>query len=149
MVWRHPDVFLNDLEPSESELDCWFLKSIRACPSRLRPFLERLLVLMGISKLWDKPKRDPVLMRDGQAIMSALDFIKSEDTSDVVFTDAEATKGDDVVVRGAKHRFEGSAYVSVPNVKGFTKVAASKASTRRSTCHMLKGADFRGYGSFG
>ncbi|MFS7935741.1 hypothetical protein Hanom_Chr05g00407121 [Helianthus anomalus] len=82
MVWRHPDVVLNELEPSESELDSWFLKSIRACPSRLRLFPERLLVLMGISKLWDKPNRDHVLMRDG-LVMSTLDFIKSDDTSDV------------------------------------------------------------------
>ncbi|KAM0021013.1 hypothetical protein Hdeb2414_s0024g00645801 [Helianthus debilis subsp. tardiflorus] len=82
MVWRHPDAVLNELEPFESELDSWFLKSIKACPSRLRPFPEHLLVLMGISKLWDKPNRDPVLMRDGH-VMSALDFIKSDDTSDV------------------------------------------------------------------
>ncbi|KAM0028625.1 hypothetical protein Hdeb2414_s0018g00516121 [Helianthus debilis subsp. tardiflorus] len=78
---------------------------------------------MGISKLWDKPDRDLVLMRD---VMSALDFIKSNDTSDVVFTDVAATKGEDAVVRGAKHRFEGSTYVNVPNVKGFVKVAASR-----------------------
>ncbi|KAJ0594208.1 hypothetical protein HanRHA438_Chr03g0138721 [Helianthus annuus] len=38
MIWRHPDAVLNELEPSEDELDSWFLKSIRACPSRLRPF---------------------------------------------------------------------------------------------------------------
>ncbi|MFS7917706.1 hypothetical protein Hanom_Chr03g00192321 [Helianthus anomalus] len=140
MVWRHPDAVLNDLEPSESKLDSWFLKSIRACPSRLRPFPEHLLVSMGVSKLWDKPDRDHVLMRDGQ-VMSALDFIKSDDTSDVVFMDAETTKGDDVVVRGAEHRFEGSTYMNVPNFKGFTKVAVSIASTRRSTRHMLKGAE--------
>ncbi|KAF5790279.1 hypothetical protein HanXRQr2_Chr09g0381351 [Helianthus annuus] len=107
MVLRHPDVVLNELEPSESKLDCWFLKSIRACPSRLHPFPEPLLVLMAISKLRDKPDRDPVLKRDGQ-VMSALDFIKSDDTSDVVFTDAAATKGEDAV-------------------------AVSKASNRRST----------------
>ncbi|MFS7917718.1 hypothetical protein Hanom_Chr03g00192491 [Helianthus anomalus] len=116
MVWRHPDAVLNEPEPSESKLDSWFLKSIRACPSRLRPFPEHLLVLMGVNKLWDKPDRDHVLMRDGQ-VMSALDFIKSDDTSDVVFMDAEATEG------------------------GFTKVAASIASTRRSARHMLKGAE--------
>ncbi|KAJ0735178.1 hypothetical protein HanPI659440_Chr11g0429061 [Helianthus annuus] len=78
-------------------------------------------------------------MRDSQ-VMSALDFIKSDEMSDVVFADAEAAKGDDAVVHGAEHRFEGSTYVSVPNVKGFTMVATSKASTRRSTRHMLKGA---------
>ncbi|MFS8019428.1 hypothetical protein Hanom_Chr15g01403651 [Helianthus anomalus] len=140
MVWRHPDVVLNELEPSESELDSWFLKSIRACALRLRPFPEHLLVLMGISKLWDKLDRDPVLMRDGQ-VMFALAFIKSDDTSDVVFMDAKATEGDDVVIRGAEHRFEGSAYVNVSNVKGFTKVAAFKASIRHSTLRMLKGAE--------
>ncbi|KAJ0620670.1 hypothetical protein HanRHA438_Chr01g0000111 [Helianthus annuus] len=68
-------------------------------------------------------------MRGGQ-VMSALDFIKSDDTSDVVFGDAEATEGDDVVFRGAEHRFEGSGYMNVPNVKGFTKATVSKASTR-------------------
>ncbi|KAJ0741760.1 hypothetical protein HanOQP8_Chr06g0231731 [Helianthus annuus] len=102
VVWRYADVVLNELEPSESELDNWFLKSIRACASRLCPFPEHLLVLIGISKLWDKPDRDPVLMRD---VMSALAFIKSDDTSDVVFMDAEATEGDDAVVHGAEHRF--------------------------------------------
>ncbi|MFS8002434.1 hypothetical protein Hanom_Chr13g01202041 [Helianthus anomalus] len=49
MIWRHPDAVLNELEPSEDELDIWFLKFVRACPSRLRPFPEPLLVLMGIS----------------------------------------------------------------------------------------------------
>ncbi|KAJ0591874.1 hypothetical protein HanHA300_Chr03g0078351 [Helianthus annuus] len=97
MVWRHPDAVLNELEPSESKLDTWFLKSIRARPSRLRPFPEHLLVLMGVSKLWDKPDQDHVLMSDGQ-VMSALDFIKSDDTSNVVFMDAEATEGDHVEV---------------------------------------------------
>ncbi|MFS7986536.1 hypothetical protein Hanom_Chr11g01011461 [Helianthus anomalus] len=96
MIWRHPDVVLNELEPSDSVLDSWFLKSIRAFPSRLCPIPEHLVVLMGINKLWDKPDRDPVLMRDGQ-VMSALDFIKSDDTSDVVFADAASTKGEDVV----------------------------------------------------
>ncbi|MFS7990876.1 hypothetical protein Hanom_Chr11g01064081 [Helianthus anomalus] len=36
--------------------------------------------------------------------------------------------------------FEGSDYVNVPNFKGFTKVTASKGSTRRSQRH-LKGVD--------
>ncbi|MFS8034625.1 hypothetical protein Hanom_Chr17g01583321 [Helianthus anomalus] len=54
MIWRHPDVVLNELELSDSKLDSWFLKSIRACPSRIRLFPEPLLVLMGMSKLWDK-----------------------------------------------------------------------------------------------
>ncbi|KAJ0886041.1 hypothetical protein HanRHA438_Chr09g0374771 [Helianthus annuus] len=88
MVWRHLDAVFNELEPSESELDSWFLKSIRACPSRLHPFPEHLLLLMGVSTLWGKLDRDPVLMRGGQ-LMSALDSIKSDDTSDVVFGDAK------------------------------------------------------------
>ncbi|KAF5797624.1 hypothetical protein HanXRQr2_Chr07g0282841 [Helianthus annuus] len=125
MIWRHPDAVLDELEPSDFELDNWFLKSIKACPSRLRPFPEPLLVLMGISKLWDKPDRDPVLMRDGQ-VVSALDFIKSDDTSNVVFVDVASFEGEDAVVRGSEHRFKGSNYVSVPNVKGFVKAPASK-----------------------
>ncbi|MFS7923116.1 hypothetical protein Hanom_Chr03g00256951 [Helianthus anomalus] len=116
LVWRHPDAMLNKLKSFESELDC--LKAIRKCPSKLRPFPEHLLVLMGVSTLWDRPDRDPLLVRDDQ-VMFALDFIKSDDTSDVVFGDAEATTGEDVVVRGTEHRFEGSGYVNVPNVKGF------------------------------
>ncbi|MFS7889907.1 hypothetical protein Hanom_Chr00s000005g01612471 [Helianthus anomalus] len=71
-------------------------------------------------------------MRDGQ-VMSALDFIKSDETSDVVFADVASAEGEDVVVRGSEYRFEGSGYVSVPNVKGFVKVPALKQSTRRST----------------
>ena len=113
-------------------------------------------MLVDVSKLWDKPDRDPVLVRDDQgmifcifclcyilfvAVMFALDFIKSDDTSDVVFGDAEATSGEDVVVRGTEHRFEGSGYVNVPNVKGFTKVVASKVSTRRSSCCLINTAD--------
>ncbi|KAM0061171.1 hypothetical protein Hdeb2414_s0004g00132821 [Helianthus debilis subsp. tardiflorus] len=78
-------------------------------------------------------------MRGGQ-VMSALDFVKSDDTSDVAFTDAEAAAGDDAVVRGSKHRFEDTGYVSVPNVKGFTKTTSPKTSTRRSARCMLKGA---------
>ncbi|KAM0030767.1 hypothetical protein Hdeb2414_s0017g00500791 [Helianthus debilis subsp. tardiflorus] len=139
MVWRHPNAVLNELEPSESELDSWFLESIKACPSRLCPFPEHLLVLMGVRTLWGKTDRDPVLMRGGQ-VMSALDFIKSDDNFDIVFRDAEAIEGDDAVVCGDEHRFEGSVYVNVHNVKGFAKAATYKASTRHSTCRMLKGA---------
>ncbi|KAJ0753722.1 hypothetical protein HanPI659440_Chr09g0338931 [Helianthus annuus] len=120
MIWRHPDAVLNEPEPSESELNSCFLKAIWECPSRVRPFHEHLLVLLGISKLWDKSDRDPVLMRSGQ-VMSALDFVKSDDTSDVAFTDAEAAAGDDTVVRGSEHRFEDVEYVSVPNVNGLPR----------------------------
>ncbi|KAJ0427579.1 hypothetical protein HanHA300_Chr17g0636751 [Helianthus annuus] len=129
LVWRHPDAMLNKLKPFESELDC--LKAIRKCPSRLRPFPERLLVLMGVSTLWDSPDRDPVLMRYDQGMMFCL--MLYDDTSDVVFGDAEA--------RGAEHRFEGSGYVNLPNVKGFTRVGASKASTHCLTRRMLKRVD--------
>ncbi|KAJ0643890.1 hypothetical protein HanRHA438_Chr16g0745981 [Helianthus annuus] len=139
MVWRHPDAILNEPEPSESDLNDCFLKAIRECPSRVQPFPERLLVLLGISKLWDKPDRDPVLMRSGQ-VMSALDFVKSDDTSGVVFTDAQAAEGDDAVARGSEHRFKDVGYVSVPNVKGFTKTAAPKALTHRYARRMLKSA---------
>ncbi|MFS7967305.1 hypothetical protein Hanom_Chr09g00784221 [Helianthus anomalus] len=100
---------------------------------------KHFLVLLGISKLWDKPDRDPVLMRS-RHVMSALDFVKSDDTSDVTFTDAEAVVGDVVVVRGSEHRFEDAEYVSVPNVKGFTKTVAPKTLTRRSAQRMLNGA---------
>ncbi|MFS7966980.1 hypothetical protein Hanom_Chr09g00780361 [Helianthus anomalus] len=68
MVWRQPDTILNEPEPSASEINTRFLKIIREYPSRVCPFPEQLLVLLGISKLWDKPNRDPVLMRDGQGI---------------------------------------------------------------------------------
>ncbi|KAM0061170.1 hypothetical protein Hdeb2414_s0004g00132811 [Helianthus debilis subsp. tardiflorus] len=40
MIWRHPDAVLNEPEPSDSELDTCFLKAIRECPSRVRPFPE-------------------------------------------------------------------------------------------------------------
>ncbi|MFS8025633.1 hypothetical protein Hanom_Chr16g01477411 [Helianthus anomalus] len=132
-------------------------------PSRVQPFLEPLLVLLGINKLWDKPNRDPVLMRSDQgmhfpcsaflhsfemftyvmflvnsAVMSTLDFVESDDTSDVVFTDAQATEGEDAVARGSEHRYEDVGYVSVPNVKGFTKTADPKALARRSSRRTLK-----------
>ncbi|KAF5798158.1 hypothetical protein HanXRQr2_Chr07g0289531 [Helianthus annuus] len=64
----------------------------------------------------------------------------SDDTSDLAFGDAATTPGEDAVARGSEHRFEGSGYVSVPNVKGFTKVSASKVSVRRSN-RRLKSAD--------
>ncbi|KAJ0589521.1 hypothetical protein HanIR_Chr04g0187191 [Helianthus annuus] len=72
--------------------------------------------------------------------MSALDFVKSDDTSDVVFMDAQAAEGDDAVAWGSKHRFEDVGYVSVTNVKGFTKTAVPNALTRRSARRMLKSA---------
>ncbi|MFS7930066.1 hypothetical protein Hanom_Chr04g00339771 [Helianthus anomalus] len=59
---------------------------------------------------------------------------------DVAFTDAEAAAGDDVVVRGSDYRFEDAEYVSIPNVKGFTKTVGPKTLTCRSTRHMLKSA---------
>ncbi|KAJ0533654.1 hypothetical protein HanIR_Chr09g0410921 [Helianthus annuus] len=71
-------------------------------------------------------------MRDG-TVMSALDFIKSDDTSDVVFEDVPSVPNENVVVRTAEQRFEGSGYASVSIVKGFSKPLAPKASTRRST----------------
>ncbi|KAF5759587.1 hypothetical protein HanXRQr2_Chr16g0743051 [Helianthus annuus] len=42
MVLRHPNVVLNELEPSMSELDEGLLRALRGCPSRLRPFPEHL-----------------------------------------------------------------------------------------------------------
>ncbi|XP_022007896.1 uncharacterized protein LOC110907186 [Helianthus annuus] len=137
MVWRHPDAVLNDPEPSESELNDAFLSAIRGCPSRVRPFPEHLLVLLGVSNIWAKVDRDPVLMRNG-LVMSALDFIKSDDTSDVVFEDAPTVPGENVVVRTSEQRFEGSGYVSVENVKGFTKSNVPKPSTRRLSRRLLK-----------
>ncbi|MFS7928652.1 hypothetical protein Hanom_Chr04g00323241 [Helianthus anomalus] len=68
MVWRRPGAILNKPEPSTSDINSCFLEIIRECPSRVRPFPEELLVLLSISKLWDKPNRDPVLMRDGQVM---------------------------------------------------------------------------------
>ncbi|KAJ0893087.1 hypothetical protein HanPSC8_Chr09g0373581 [Helianthus annuus] len=139
MVWRHPDAVLNDPEPSESELNDAFLSAIRGCPSRVRPFPEHLLVLLGVSNIWAKVDRDPVLMRNG-LVMSALDFIKSDDTSDVVFEDAPTVPGENVVVRTSEQRFEGSGYVSVANAKGFTKSNVPKPSTRRLSRRLLKAA---------
>ncbi|KAM0016429.1 hypothetical protein Hdeb2414_s0017g00510721 [Helianthus debilis subsp. tardiflorus] len=103
MVWRHPNAILNELEPFASELDEGMLEALRACPSRLRPFPEHLLVFTGVSILWDKPNRDPIFMR-GDQVMSALDFIKSDDTSDVVLGDVEAIEGDDAITRTAEGR---------------------------------------------
>ncbi|KAF5754488.1 hypothetical protein HanXRQr2_Chr17g0791841 [Helianthus annuus] len=137
MVWRHPNPILNEPEPSESELNDTFLKAIRECPSRVRPFPEHLLVMLGVSDLWEKADRDPVLMRSG-TVMSALDFIKSDDTSDVVYGDVPSVPDENIVVRTAEQRFDGSGYVSVSNVKGFSKPIAPKTSTRRST-RRLKG----------
>ncbi|KAM0035696.1 hypothetical protein Hdeb2414_s0015g00449481 [Helianthus debilis subsp. tardiflorus] len=92
---RYPDAVLNELEPSEDALDSWFLKSIRACPSRLLPFPEPLLVLIRISKLWDKLDRDPVHIRDGQVtVMSALHFLKTDEISDVLFAEGASTQLD-------------------------------------------------------
>ncbi|KAM0031399.1 hypothetical protein Hdeb2414_s0017g00508351 [Helianthus debilis subsp. tardiflorus] len=79
-------------------------------------------------------------IRESFEVMSALDFVKSDDTSNVAFTDAEAASSDDAVVRGSEHMFKDAEYVSVPNVKGFTNNAARKTLTRRSARYMLKGA---------
>ncbi|KAM0025087.1 hypothetical protein Hdeb2414_s0021g00570301 [Helianthus debilis subsp. tardiflorus] len=137
MVWRHPDVVLNELEPSVSKLDEGLLEALKGCPSPLRPFPEHLLVSTGVSALWDKPNRGPMFMR-GDQVMSALDFIKSIDTSDVVLGHVDAIEGEDVITRTAEGRLvPGGTYVSVPNVKGFTKVSSSKPSTRRSSHRLL------------
>ncbi|KAF5789888.1 hypothetical protein HanXRQr2_Chr09g0376531 [Helianthus annuus] len=103
MVWRHPNAVLNELEPFASKLDEGMLEALRACPSPLRPFPEHLLVFIGVRILWDKPNRDLMFMK-GDQVMSALDFIKSDDTSDVVLGDVEAIKGEDVITRTAEGR---------------------------------------------
>ncbi|KAF5809864.1 hypothetical protein HanRHA438_Chr04g0172631 [Helianthus annuus] len=100
MVWGHPDTVLNELEPSVFELDEGLLTALRDCP-RLRPFPEHLLVSTGVSVLWDKPNQDPMFMR-GDQVMSALDFIKANDTFDVVLGDVEAIEGEDAVTRTAE-----------------------------------------------
>ncbi|KAJ0468238.1 hypothetical protein HanIR_Chr14g0694341 [Helianthus annuus] len=115
------------LDPFESKLNEGMLKALRACPSRLRPFPEHLLVFIGVSVLCDKPNRDPSFMSD------------QDDTSDVVLRDAEAIEGEDAIARTAEGRLVlGGKYVNVPNVKGFTKASSSKPSTRRSS-RRLKG----------
>ncbi|KAJ0520631.1 hypothetical protein HanIR_Chr10g0461521 [Helianthus annuus] len=129
MVWRRTEAILNEPEPSASEINSRFLEIIRECPSRVRPFPEQLLVLLGISKVWDKPNRGPVLMRDGH-VMSALEFIKSDDTSDVAFADVQDTPGENTVFKGSEQRFEGSGYVGVPDVKGFKKAIVPKVVRR-------------------
>ncbi|MFS7963559.1 hypothetical protein Hanom_Chr08g00739731 [Helianthus anomalus] len=76
MVWRHPDVILNELEPSVSELDEGLLTTLRGCPSRLRPFPEHLLVSTGVSVLRDKLNRDPMFMRGDHGIkLQVLSFM--------------------------------------------------------------------------
>ncbi|KAJ0649122.1 hypothetical protein HanRHA438_Chr15g0711791 [Helianthus annuus] len=71
--------------------------------------------------------------------MFALDFIKSDDTSNVVLRDAEAVDGEDAITRTTKGRLvPGGKYVNVPNFKGFTKVSSSKPSTHHSS-RFLKG----------
>ncbi|KAJ0922637.1 hypothetical protein HanPSC8_Chr05g0206221 [Helianthus annuus] len=127
MVWRHPDAVLNELEPSTLEINTRFLEIIRMSPSRVCPFPEHLLMLLGISELWDRPDRDPMLMKDGQVMTLLMPCL-----------DAEATPGEDAVSRGSEHRFEGFGYMNVPNVKGFTKVVAPNTSTRRSNRRLLK-----------
>ncbi|MFS7936227.1 hypothetical protein Hanom_Chr05g00413071 [Helianthus anomalus] len=49
--------------------------------------------------------------------MSAFDFVKSDDTSDVMFGDDAATPREDAVARGSEHRFEGSGYVTETSVE--------------------------------
>ncbi|KAM0070639.1 hypothetical protein Hdeb2414_s0001g00015451 [Helianthus debilis subsp. tardiflorus] len=141
LVWTHPDAVLNEHEPSAFDINARFLETLRECPSRLRPFPEHLLVLLGLSKLWEKTRSGPgaferwagyAFILVALLFMPALDSIKSDDTSNVAFDDAAATLGEDAIVRGSDHRFEGSGYVSVPNVKGFTKAEGSKVSVRRS-----------------
>ncbi|KAJ0935327.1 hypothetical protein HanRHA438_Chr03g0117841 [Helianthus annuus] len=75
-----------------------------------------------------------------QKVMPELDFIKSDDTSDVAFEDVPVVPDENVVVKGAEQRFEGTGYVNVSNVEGFSKPVAPKASIRRSTRRLLKGA---------
>ncbi|MFS7890044.1 hypothetical protein Hanom_Chr00s000006g01614121 [Helianthus anomalus] len=139
MVWGHPDAVLNELEPSVPKLDEGLLEALRGCPFRLRLFPEHLLVSTSVSVLWDKPNRDPTFMR-GDQVMFALDFIKSDDTSDIVLGDVDAIEGEDAITRTTEGRLvPGRKYTSVPNVKGFTNVSSSKPSTRCSSRRLLEG----------
>ena len=70
--------------------------------------------------------------------MPALDSIKSDDTSDVVFDEGPAIEGEDAVARFQGFRHEGGEYVNVPGGKGFSKPDSGKPSTRRLTRRQLK-----------
>ncbi|KAI3827697.1 hypothetical protein L1987_01780 [Smallanthus sonchifolius] len=98
-VWRFFDVTLIDKEPSVEELDPLLLLKLRSFASQVSPIPEDVLVMLGLSIRWPNLKTEPSLIANGK-VMSALDFIKLEDTSDVEFVSKEVAKGDaDVVVR--------------------------------------------------
>ncbi|KAM0003817.1 hypothetical protein Hdeb2414_s0007g00239901 [Helianthus debilis subsp. tardiflorus] len=121
MVWRQPDAILNEPEPSTSQINTHFLEINRECPSRVCPFPEQLLVLL---------------------VMSALEFIKSDDTSDVAFGDFQATPSEYDVVKGPEQRFEVSSYVNVPDVKGFKKVVVPNVVRRSNRRLNISGPPF-------
>ncbi|KAJ0733316.1 hypothetical protein HanPI659440_Chr11g0406911 [Helianthus annuus] len=94
MVWRHSDVVLNKKEPSENELDKEFLLKNRFFHLLVFiPFQERLLVLLSLSTKWEHSYRDTLLFRNGEG-MSALDFMKSDDTSNVEVTTQAVLEGE-------------------------------------------------------
>ncbi|KAM0061338.1 hypothetical protein Hdeb2414_s0004g00134761 [Helianthus debilis subsp. tardiflorus] len=70
----------------------------------------------------------------GDRVIPALDFIKCDDTSDIVLGDTEAVEGEDAIAITTEGRLvPGGKYVNISNVKGFNKVSSSKPSTRHSS----------------
>ena len=74
------------------------------------------------------------------AVMSALDFMMSDDTSDVVLKDVQASVDGNAVEKGKEGRFEGGDYASASFVKGFSKAPLPKSSTRQSSRKLLRSA---------
>ncbi|MFS7997237.1 hypothetical protein Hanom_Chr12g01139321 [Helianthus anomalus] len=68
----------------------------------------------------------------GDRVMPALDFIKCDDTSDIVLGDSEAVKGEDAIATTAEGRLvPGGKYVNILNVKGFTKDQGVEAEVKK------------------
>ncbi|MFS7983749.1 hypothetical protein Hanom_Chr11g00978151 [Helianthus anomalus] len=123
MVWRHSNVVLNKKEPSENELDKEFL----------------LLVLLSLSTKWEHSYSDTLLFRNGEG-MSALDFKKSNDTSNVDVTTQAVLEGENgVLVQTQGVRYKYGVYDNVLSASGFVNTQGKKSVT-----HVLEHVDLGG-----
>ncbi|MFS7983733.1 hypothetical protein Hanom_Chr11g00977981 [Helianthus anomalus] len=90
------------------------------------PFQERLLVLLSLSTKWEHSYRDTLLFRNGEG-MSALDFMKSDDTSNLNVTTQAVLEGENgVLVRTQCARYKYGVYDNVLSASGFVNTQGEK-----------------------
>ncbi|GKE00600.1 hypothetical protein Tco_1388583 [Tanacetum coccineum] len=75
MVWRHPDIAIDDPRPFVGSFNMADVRRLSAHVIKLRDMPEGVLVLSGLSRIWKSRVCDPVLQGDNGNVMGIHDFL--------------------------------------------------------------------------